>query len=271
MKKFVALFLFLCVINFCGTAFADGVKIGVLSNALSEDDFKVAYGNVIKWSVFDKGHGENDSLHFYENFSSMLMALNAGEINEIRLPKPVAEYVLNTNPDYKISCVSRTNQANFVFGFLKGEGIIHQKNFNYALRQMKKNGSLDALKRLYFIDAVKNDPVSVQFDSFPKSEKTIRVAVTGDIPPIDFIAPDGKPAGFSTAVLSEIGRILKMNIETVNIDTASRSAALASGRVDVVFWYCMFDEEQNSYDIPENVIVSEPYYDWDMFVDIVKK
>ena len=157
MKKFVALFLFLCVINFCGTAFADGVKIGVLSNALSENDFKVAYGNVIKWSVFDKGHGENDSLHFYENFSSMLMALNAGEINEIRLPKAVGEYVLNTNPDYKISCVSRTNQANFVFGFLKGEGIIHQNNFNYALRQMKKNGSLDALKRLYFIDAVKND------------------------------------------------------------------------------------------------------------------
>ena len=201
----------------------------------------------------------------------MLMALNAGEIDEIRLPKAVGEYILNTNPDYKISCVSRTKEAYFVFGFLKDEGVIHQKNFNRALRQMKKDGSLDALKRLYFVDAVKNDPVSVNFYSFPESSQKIKVAVTGDIPPVDFIAPDGKPAGFSTAVLSEIGRILNMNIETVNIDTDSRSAALASGRVDVVFWYCMFDENQNSYDIPENVIVSEPYYEWDTFVDITKK
>ena len=67
--------------------------------------------------------------------------------------------------------------------------------------------------------------------------ETVRVAVTGALPPMDYVAADGTPAGFNTAVLAEISRRINRNIEMVFVDSMSgRSAALASGTVDAVFW-----------------------------------
>ena len=65
---------------------------------------------------------------------------------------------------------------------------------------------------------------------------TIKVAVTGSLPPMDYVGPDGAPAGFSTAVLAEIANRLGKNIEIVVVDSVGRAAALASGVVDAVFW-----------------------------------
>ena len=65
---------------------------------------------------------------------------------------------------------------------------------------------------------------------------TIKVAVTGSLPPMDYVGPDGAPAGFSTAVLAEIAKRLGKNIEIVVVDSVGRAAALASGVVDAVFW-----------------------------------
>ena len=66
--------------------------------------------------------------------------------------------------------------------------------------------------------------------------ETIKVAITGLMPPIDYIAPDGTPAGFNTAVLAEISKRIGKNIELVQVNSLGRATALASGTVDVVFW-----------------------------------
>ncbi|MBQ4401303.1 MAG: hypothetical protein II832_03970, partial [Synergistaceae bacterium] len=78
-------------------------------------------------------------------------------------------------------------------------------------------------------------------------------------------------AGFSTAVLAEIGKRLGLNIELMNVESGARSAALASGRADVVFWYEVDKGAKNQPDIPEGVIVSETYYDWEKFIHLRKK
>lgn len=65
---------------------------------------------------------------------------------------------------------------------------------------------------------------------------TVKVAITGSHPPMDYVAADGTPAGFNTAILSEIGKRIGKNIELVQVDSVGRAAALASGTVDVVFW-----------------------------------
>jgi ABC-type amino acid transport substrate-binding protein len=66
--------------------------------------------------------------------------------------------------------------------------------------------------------------------------ETVKVAVTGALPPMDYVAPDGTPAGFNTALLAEISRRMGKNIELVVVDSVGRAAALASGTVDAVFW-----------------------------------
>ena len=111
----------------------------------------------------------------------------------------------------------------------------------------------------------------VEFAKFDGAE-TITVAVTGDMPPIDYIAADGTPAGYNTALLAEIGKRLQVNISLVDIDTAARAAALKSKRVDVVFWFqSNVNPSMPNLDVPEGVILSDPYYTWNEQYFIGKK
>ena len=71
--------------------------------------------------------------------------------------------------------------------------------------------------------------------------------------------------------LAEIGRRLGYNIEMLTVSTASRIPALASGRADVVFWIQFFNDMEKQPDVPSEIIVSEPYYSWDIFLKIKKK
>ena len=85
------------------------------------------------------------------------------------------------------------------------------------------------------------------------------------------IKSDGSAAGFNTALLSEIAKKLKVNISLVYTNTGARAASLISGRSDVAFWYQLSDGVDKQKNILQGVIVSEPYYDWDKYVRIVRK
>ena len=94
---------------------------------------------------------------------------------------------------------------------------------------MKEDGTLDALKASIM------DLDKVEIAKIDNAE-TIRVGVTGDLPPIDYFGENGKPAGYNTRILSEISRRIGKNIEFVSVDSGARLLALNSGKVDVIFW-----------------------------------
>ena len=85
-------------------------------------------------------------------------------------------------------------------------------NFKYALRLIRSNGTLQELQVKYLYNSGKNKPEPVKFDSFPNAQN-VKIAVTGNILPVDYTAPDGTPADFNAAILAEIGRFLKINIK----------------------------------------------------------
>ncbi|MBQ8137062.1 MAG: transporter substrate-binding domain-containing protein, partial [Clostridia bacterium] len=88
-----------------------------------------------------------------------------------------------------------------------------------------------------YIDGViaGDEPQAIELPRFDGAQ-TVKVAVTGSLPPMDYVAPDGTPAGFNTAVLADIGNRTGMNIELVQVDSVGRAMALSTGNVDVVFW-----------------------------------
>ena len=220
------------------------------------------------WCVFEEDH----ICHFqyYDDLSGMLLALNAGTIDECSLPQFVAEYVVKANPELKICCVEHMpNEMSLLFGFRDDEGGRDlQARINEAIGAMKADGTLDALKRDYLDAGADEELTPVQFDDFPESGETIRVAVTGDLPPLDYIGADGVPAGFNTAALAEIGRRLGVNVELVSMQTGSRTLALTSNTADAVFWY--MDLPNIPYDMPEGIVFSDPYVSWDMWLHIRK-
>ena len=100
---------------------------------------------------------------------------------------------------------------------------------NSAIAHVQETGTLEALT----IAMIKGTPVDVpEYDA----DKTLYVGVTGDIPPIDYVDETGTPVGFNVNLMTEIGAYLGYKIEFVQLSKNAIIAALASGRIDVVFW-----------------------------------
>jgi ABC-type amino acid transport substrate-binding protein len=53
---------------------------------------------------------------------------------------------------------------------------------------------------------------------------------------MDFVASNGKAAGFNIALLTEIANRAQVNFEIVQIESGARAMALSSNKVDAVFW-----------------------------------
>ena len=267
MLRKLSVVLALCLVLAVSCSACASVRVGALSKLNVDDSEFGIFQRSTMWTNLSR-HSGDDVIVFYDTIMSMLMSLGAGDIDEVDLPGIVGAYVLNSRPDYKISCVVRTKPEYLAFGFLKDKNESLRDEFNEALKAIKDDGTLSALTARYMkVDGL---PESVEFERFPAAD-TIRVAVTGDLPPIDYVGTDGKAAGFNTALLAEIAKRLKVNIKLVYVNSGSRTAALTSGRADVVFWYQLTEGNAKQYDVPDSVIVSDAYYDWNTFTHISQK
>ncbi|MBQ9582531.1 MAG: transporter substrate-binding domain-containing protein [Synergistaceae bacterium] len=292
MKKF-CLALLLIILSLASIASADAPShIGVLTYlGTTEQEFQQGLDDLRKAVAPLIPAGDNDFeepdmlesfilslvktrrvVHFYDTLLSMQMALKSRKINEVALPEAVGLYLVNNDPGLEILFSLNMTPSTISFGFKQGNNSL-QKEFNNAIVSMKKDGTLDRLADKYIVNFAA-DNEEVKFNNF-KDAKTIKVAVTGDLPPIDYIAPDGRPTGYNTAILAEIGKRIKKNIRLISVDAGGRSAALASERADVVFWYRNTSgiKSKNKKvgnalggvmkDSLSGVILSEPYYSWD--------
>lgn len=300
MKKFLCVLIFIALI--CSVSYAASKQkeevvyagiltyLGTTEQEFQEglDDLRKAVAPLIpadgenenEWAEDDRLEAFVSSLvktrriiSFYDSLLSMQMALRSRKIDEFALPEAVGMYLITQNPNYDILFSLNMMPSTISFGFKRGNTAL-QKEFNTAINAMKKDGTLAKLEKQYITDMGASEPERAKFQDFPKA-KTIKVAVTGDLPPIDFIAADGTPAGYNTAVLSEIGKRLKKNIRLISVDTGGRSAALASERADVVFWYRNTEGLKTPAkmkgknlggvmkDTLDGVILSVPYYEWE--------
>ena len=273
MKKILFAFLFSLIALSVDFAESKGLKVGLLSTMnKTPEEFKNQTNDRAQENQeqqFWSQEFEISDVKFYDSLAIMQMALEAGEIDAVSLPESVAEYMMNINPKYFVIAITRTAPNSFTLGFRKDDDPDLRNRINEALNAMKLDGTLAILQAKYIDNPDPVDPEPIDFKNFENSNKKIKVAVTGDLPPIDFVAPDGTPAGFNTAVLAELGKRLNMNIETVNIDSGARAASLASGRVDIVFWFHYRKSDGDfQMDVPEGIVLSEPYYSWNEFLQI---
>ena len=268
----------------CGASFADDDYVGFLTRLRTTPD---EFFNLMRntwatkgWAILGGDHTTSKA-RFYDSLPQMQMALSRGDIDEMILPDFVAEYLLKVSPNYVPCCISNSGQMTLCFGFMKSRKNLLDR-WNTAIVSMRNDFTLSGLFQKYVknfprdetYDAIyginkrqRNKANRIKFDVFPDAP-TVKVAVTGDLPPVDFVDEAGYAAGYSTAVLAEIGRRLKLNIEIIQVDTASRTAAIVSGKADVVFWYEISKMTDKYLDVPEEVLISEPYLEWNTFMHL---
>ncbi len=191
----------------------------------------------------------------FDSLTSMTMALQSGDIDCMSLYDSVANYICAKNSDleveetfnydydelaYEDDTIHNLTKGflsdEFTFMMLEGNESLRDE-FNSAIADIKKDGTLTKLTKEFIIkaDFSTDAPASPEFESFDGAD-TIKVGVTGDLPPFDYMTEAGEPEGFNKAILTEIGKRIGKNIELVSIDAGSRALALSSGQIDVVFW-----------------------------------
>jgi len=128
---------------------------------------------------------------------------------------------------------------------------------------MKKDGTMDALKDQYVDRCIAGEEPDAVLPYTFEQAVTLKVALTGDIPPMDYFSAEGSPIGFNTALISEVGRRLGMNIVFISVDSGARATSLASGESDVVFWteaanYYNWGEADRE-DQPDHSVITDVY------------
>jgi ABC-type amino acid transport substrate-binding protein len=187
------------------------------------------------------------AIRYYYTLSAMLMGLQAGEVNAIQVPYYTGKYLCSANNNLMMRVEYHPEKATEItdwalsrisdgYSFMmREENAALRDAFDAQITAMKEDGTLQKLIDEYIIKASEGgEPVAIAFEKFEGDP--IRIAVTGSLPPMDYVAADGTFAGFNTAVLAEIGKRLQKNIELVQVDSVGRALALSEGTVDVVFW-----------------------------------
>ena len=271
MKKIFTLLMIcaLVLMTGCGGSQDDGNKKNL-------DAGKIKLGMITRLNASEENFGEfmkqiEDTLSvkiashkpvFFDSLSQMQMSLQSKQIDEISTYRSVARYMLAKEPRFD---VLKDHSLEFVDSFcfaLREEDNELKDSLNTVIKEMQSDGTLDRLTKEYITDiSTDNDPPVVELPHFDNAP-TIKVAVTGDLPPFDFVSADGKPAGFNTAVLAEVGNRMSRNIEIVTIESGARAAALTSNQVDVVFWAIIPVSEiiPSDSDKPEGIALTDPYF-----------
>ncbi|MBR0258372.1 MAG: transporter substrate-binding domain-containing protein [Synergistaceae bacterium] len=261
MKKHAVLIALVVAMVSTTTTHSDAARIGVLAPiGMSEND-------VLRWSE-NVAQAEGKSVPFinantiviFDNITDMLMALRAGRIDRFNVGIYTAQYIATRNKDLALI----DHHHNPILGLslaMREEDKPKMQAVNLAISGMKSDGTLERLIRENII--VSGEPVAVDFPVIEGGE-VMRVAVTGDLPPIDYVDPAGRPAGFNTAFLAELSRRTGRNIELVSVSAGTRQSAVSSGRVDAVMWtnnvYNM-KRELLPYPLDKmmGLVISEPY------------
>ena len=201
---------------------------------------------------------------FFDSLSLMQMGIESGRVDEISTYKNVADYLIANNDNFEFVQDEwiKGLADNFCFAVKKEDAAL-KNDLDKVIGEMKSDGSLEKLIGEYITNANKNEmPPKVELPKFDGAE-TIKIGVTGDLPPLDLILPDNSPAGFNTALLAEVAKRSGKNVELVQIESGARATALTSNQIDVVFWAIVpFGNDKIPADIdkPEGVELSDPYF-----------
>ncbi|MDD3273474.1 MAG: transporter substrate-binding domain-containing protein [Bacteroidales bacterium] len=264
MKNKVSLFLiFLLVLGLtsCGQKSAkietlsdlQGKVIGNISSGVSDS------GTIAMLSVLIGG--EPAEVISYNRGIDVLAALKSGKIDGYPSHQFAADYLLKRDSQVVAIPVLDVPIEGHAIMAVRTEDFKLKTMLDSAIIILRDNGTISALEQEWIINLpAENEPT---FNEIPVIEgaPSYYVGVAGDLPPLDYVASDGFPAGFNVALLSEIGKILNINFKFVSLETQARFTALASKKIDVIF--CHFQSTNTEYFNElknEGWVATQPYF-----------
>jgi len=228
---------------------------------VSEDNAKVIAKKYFNCDV--------EKVLYAESIGGCLAMIKSGRADLMFTSDILANYIIQRNPELKSNILDK--DLCIVMALRNSDAKLRD-SLNSAIAKIKASGKYDQLYKIWIKDLpVDQEPSPATIEKTADSE-TVYVGVTGDMPPLDYISADGKPAGFSIAFLTEVSRAIGKNIEIVTLDSQARYAALEAKKIDVFFWMFMpgnkaaqarFNSENTEEtEFMKKFITTDPYCDF---------
>lgn len=106
---------------------------------------------------------------------------------------------------------------------------------NSAIEELRESGRLAELYEQYVTNASPDSIPEAPAIETIEGADTVTVGVSGDFAPHDYVTVDGKPAGYSVALMSEIAKLANFNLRFETVTFSTKFAALESRRIDLFF------------------------------------
>lgn len=196
------------------------------------------------------------SFIYVDSLTDGLLMLRSHKIDVLRVMGYTGNYLMQRSSDLKLY-VSITGgySTQMIFSFPQQA---RYEQVNAALKAMQADGTLQKLIDQWIVNLpVGEEPPAGKMPEIEGAE-TIKVGISGDEPPLDYIAANGVPGGFNVAVLAEISRRVNMNITLVPVVSGARFAALQSGKIDAFLWHNSLKPVEG---LPAEVIVPQTSVD----------
>ena len=191
----------------------------------------------------------------YTSLSELQLALNGGKIDWAFLSYDTAKYMQSENPDLTV-LVDSTIIYSYAMA-TRSEDSALAEQLNDAITGLREDGTLAALEDQYiYSDQGRSEKAATPVKK--EGAPTIRIGLTGSLPPFDYVSADGVPAGFNAAFASALGEKLGVNIELITVEVDARLTALVSEKIDVVFWMIVDDSVENLD--TEDMCITQPHH-----------
>jgi ABC-type amino acid transport substrate-binding protein len=201
--------------------------------------------------AFFDGHGYTpSSVLSFDSGPEALAALKAGKADAwVGLMMSLANYYARN--DAGLLAIPDPAFVSYDLSLTVAEDNTKLLNaLNQAIAKIKADGTLEQITQTYFIQG---NTEGAAFPAPVAGQETVIIGLPGDGPPIDYIAPDGKPSGFNLALSSAIAKAAGFNIELVLLPYGVQDTALISGRIDAYLF--------RFNDVPpaKGVVLTAPY------------
>ena len=220
-----------------------GVKNGTAAQRFLES-IKDKYGFTIK--TFDTGDLMNNSL-------------SAGAVNAIMDDKPVIEYAINQGQDLSIN-MNGEAVGSFAFGVKKGSKYEYLvTEFNEALAQMKKDGSLDKIIKKWTSSSKTSSQVTSLTSTTSAGQKATPVkskyviASDSSFAPFVFQNSSNQYTGIDMDLIKAIAEDQGFEIEITNPGFDAAINAVQSGQADgMIAGMSVTDARKETFDFSDS-------------------
>ncbi len=245
---FMVMILILCLATTAcsantGTLTAAGAKYTAL------DDFSGSTVGSQTGTVFDKilgGHISGLNFKYYNDVSSMILALRSGEINTVGLDEPVARLAAAKNSDLAMF-PQMAETDKYGLGMQKNSPLTSK--VSAAIEKFANDGTLEKLKAKWFgtNDAAKK----IEIADYPAPNGTLLYAHDSTTEPMSYVGDHGDSLGYEVELVCLIGRELGMKVQVTQTNFGSLINMLTSGKADIVSGaMSITDERRESIDFP---------------------